>query len=391
MAWSTGSLHSTLEYLESVDRFRDMKPIVVCLALVLNGCSTAPKTQISLDRPNNQVSSTTADTLRSPLDSPASRDLAAHAGSFNPKEFFLEGTEYKYKAGTRGFSGGMVRLRQVDNILWFEVDILILGAGSFSRTNYDEVLELSKPAIPPEKSYFEKPMLSFSENPMLIEQLEKLRGEIELQYSTKFTKMKLNFVYGDDSKYLSKAQLQNKDYQMYMSALIEGVNKQYSKKKDDTIPVRIVARPEANRASPPEWDLYSDSRYFAHELFHIIGSLFEGYECDTYPPIGIQQDGTMFFRIDNRFGKRTIPQFLLSDLLELLGRGWGSVEISPVPQNLEKLESLINSFSSSALCSPQSKRGNWLNWSSQKRISQADLEIEQWFGVSKPRTTFLIE
>lgn len=65
---------------------------------------------------------------------------------FNPSAFFTAGVDYTYKAGTRGFGGGIVHLQQKDNVIHLYVKIQFLAAGTFSRTNLNEVLTL--PILP---------------------------------------------------------------------------------------------------------------------------------------------------------------------------------------------------------------------------------------------------
>jgi len=312
--------------------------------------------------------------------------------SFSPADYFQNGVTYSYRAGTRGFGGGIVYVELHDQILTFTVTIRFLGAGTFSRTSRDEVLSSSMPHYTPSPSFFGRQLDSFLDHQGIMVSILRLRSAIEGYFDSKYTRLNLLVEFGNDSDYLSPEQRNEADYAQYIMNLRNAVEAKHKDMQTNAIPISIVAKPDATRASPSEWDIYSDPRIFAHELFHVIGSYFEGYECDGYPVNGMMQDEYMSRAVDSYMGKRSVPYLLLSDLLEMIS-SWGSTKsINPKPMNIEILDEWINRYSDSSICSRTSNsRVNYLSWPPSKKMNEANKNVLEWISGKYINSNYLIQ
>jgi len=311
---------------------------------------------------------------------------------FNLADFFEEGQEYSYLAGTRGFSGGTVKFYQKNGVVNFTVPIRLLGAGTFSRTNIDEVLKVSLPEEKPDPSLFVKNLDSFIESPQLVKMINDMVRSIENTYNNEFFKLNIIVDFGKDSDYLSAYQLKEKNYRMYLMNLRNAVHNNHLKKNTGFIPISVVALPEATRASPSEWDIYSKPRLFAHELFHVIGTMFEGYECDVYPPYGIMNDGYMFMTMDQKKIKGKYPRLTKADFLALLSNGFGSLKkIDPTPNNSDMIDALILQYSSESYCvaNDTGKLRSYISMSPEDKQHAINVQINNWLDKVTTYPEFL--
>jgi len=88
---------------------------------------------------------------------------------------------------------------------------------------------------------------SFEQSPALKSGILSLIKSIEPFYATPHTRLNIEVNFGDDSVYLNDSQIKESNYSLYLANLRNGVDRLHN---TDLVPISVVARPEAMRASP---------------------------------------------------------------------------------------------------------------------------------------------
>lgn len=220
--------------------------------------------------------------------------LPLHAAEFVPIE---SGKAYSVPIGWRDLMG-RGQLMYKDGVYYVHATIKIFGAGSFSYTTPEEVLEYSRLCELPPKAYFKTGATSFHNIPAISEKIAHITRTIESTLERNDFKLSIEVIFGDDSEVMNMAELKedfnetNDDYSrynLYMGNLFSGINEKYRDCSTNNLatPIIIAAKSDPNVVTPNLWDIYSNPLLLAHEFVHLLGSHFEGYEYVDYPAQGI--------------------------------------------------------------------------------------------------------
>jgi len=334
-------------------------------------------------------------------ESPPFAKFAGSKDDIRWSDFFKQNQWYEFSAGARGLSAGIVKFKVAqDNVIELSVPLAFYGSGTFSRATVDEVKRVSLPRVSPDKDllpYGRHDINSFNDHPPAREAILRLTSNIEKIYnSSGLVRLHIDASFPNDQDFISGSAPE--DYTQYIVALRDGVA---SLRKGTAIPVTVVARPEASRASPGEWDIYSDARLYAHELFHVLGVDHEGYELFGYPPNGIMQDEYSFHAVDallkakGRLQDLGLSRIYLPDLVAMMSMFGGELkDISPAPLNPERLQEIIDKYfsiiSGDADVTAKGYSGRLLieytGWTHAERVQHAEKNVQEWFEGQQRQT-----
>jgi len=112
--------------------------------------------------------------------------------------------------------------------------------------------------------------------------------------------------------------------------------------------------------------------------------MFEGYECDVYPPDGIMQDEYMANALKNHAPAFT-PHLLDSDILELFSNFGNPKQFTPALRNDKLLRAEIEKNSSGAKCmaAGTSFRLDYLSWPPERKFNEAEKAVLQWLKTNQ--------